>query len=134
MTIDFYGTASHYIVKSWQSWDEGKIAKSWGYTIPARLAYLCQTVISTVLLPFEIIRITFATTVALFTWNWKAQFFQEALAGIIKTTNRLILSALGSTISPAITHKYRTANVAYIFVAARFVVISAGFLYWLFKK
>lgn len=134
MNIDFYDKASDYMLKSWQSWENGEIAKSWGYTIPARLAYLCQTIISIVLLPFEIIRITFASMVALFTWNRKAKIFQTALAGIIKTTNRLILSALGSTISPAMTHKYRTANVAYFVVAARVVVISAGFLYWLFKK
>lgn len=134
MNTDLYDVASNYVVKSWECWENGEISKSWGYTIPARLAYLCETITSVVLLPFAIIRITFATFHALFTWDRKSEVFQGALSGIIKVTNRLILSTVGSIISPAMAHKYRTANVAYFVVAARIVIISAGFLYWLFKK
>ncbi|NGX60176.1 MAG: hypothetical protein KR126chlam3_01342, partial [Chlamydiae bacterium] len=52
MQLDFYEKANDYMIQSWKSWENGKTAKSWGYTIPARFAYLCETIINLVKLPF----------------------------------------------------------------------------------
>jgi len=90
MQLDFYEKANDYMINSWKSWEEGKVAKSWGYTIPARLAYLCETIINLVTLPFAIIGVTFGTLHALCTWNRNSEIFQTTYRAISKTTNHCL--------------------------------------------
>jgi len=134
MNNDLYVTASLHMEKSWQAWESNSPLKSWGHTIPARLAYLCETVVNAVNLPFAIIAITFGSVHALCTWNRQSTVFQDAYTTISKVANRLFLSGFGALISPAVTHKYRDANITPFIIAARVVVISGGLLYAFLQK
>ena len=134
MTIDFYEKASDCMAKSWEDWEKGEIVQSWGRTIPARLAYLCEAITNLVVLPFAILSVTFGALHALCTWNRKSEVYLKTYAFISKTTNHLFLSTFGSLISPAITHKYRDANIAPFILAARITVITAGLLYALLRR
>lgn len=133
-SYDFYDKASAYMKLSWASWEENKIALSWYYTGPARIAYLFETIINTVKLPFTIIGVTFGSLHALVTWNRKSPIFTQTYQEISKTANRLFLSAFGSAISPAVTHRYRDANITPFIIAARVTIISSGILYAIFKS
>ena len=134
MSVDLYEVANDYMAKSWQSWKTGEEAKSWGYTIPARFAYLCETIINAVNLPFAIIAITFGSLHALCTWNRKSEIFLDTYSAISKTANHLFLSVFGALISPAITYKYRNANITPFIIAARIIIISGGILYAFWRK
>jgi|GEM_PF-5816697 len=134
MSSDYYKLASHHMEKSWRAWESNSSLKSWGHTIPARLAYLCETVINAVSLPFAIIAITFGSLHALCTWNRQSALFQDTYATISKVANRLFLSGFGALFSPAVTHKYRDANITPFIIAARVVVISGGLLYAFLQK
>ena len=134
MQLDFYEKANDYMINSWKSWENGKTAKSWGYTIPARFAYLCETIINLVKLPFAIIAVTFGALHALCTCNRKSEIFQTTYSAISKTTNHLFLPVLGSLISPAAAHKYRDANITPYLIAARIIIISGGLFYAFMRK
>ncbi|MDN3506035.1 MAG: hypothetical protein P0S96_02275 [Simkaniaceae bacterium] len=129
MSNDYYEIASSHVEKSWQAWEANSSLKAWGHTIPARLAYLCESVINAVSLPFAIIAITLGSLHALCTWDRKSEIFQDTYATISKVANRLFLSGFGALVSPAVTHKYRDANITPFIIAARVVVISGGLLY-----
>lgn len=134
MCINFYEKASQYVMKSWEYWEKNQIGKSWAWTIPARFAYLCETIINLVILPFAITAITFGSLHALCTLNRKSKVYQTSYAFISKTSNHLFLSLFGATVSPALTHKYRDANITPFIIAARVAVVTAGFLYAFLKK
>jgi hypothetical protein len=134
MSRDFYLAASSHMEKSWNAWEEGRYLRSFGHTVPARLNYLSEMIVSAVKLPFAIIHITFGLLHALATWNRKSPVLQRSSQSINRTSNRLFLSAFGATLSPAITHKYRDADVARYIIAARIVVISGAFLYAFLRR
>ncbi len=122
------------MASSREKWDAGQKGEAWGYTIPARLAYLCDTIINLVVLPFSIIAVTVGTLHALFTWNWQSSIFQSTKSDIMERANHFFLSAFGSTISPSLAHKYRDLNIAPYIVAFRITVISAGVIYYAFFR
>lgn len=128
-----YEFANDCMVKSWDKWDLREIGSSWGYTIPARLAYVCDAIINLVVLPFAIIGITFGTLHALFTWNRQSPFFQATLSHITEKTNHLFLSTCGAFISPALAHRFRDANLVPYFIALRIAVLTSALIFY-FKK
>jgi len=116
------------------AWEANKPLQSIGYSLSARVAYLAETTVKAVILPFAILRVTFATTLALLTWNWKGELFQSSYQFISGTSNHLFLSLFGAVISPALAHKYRDANITPFIIAARITIISGGLLYALLKR
>ena len=113
--------ANDLMAKSWDRWKAGLTGESWGYTIPARLAYLCDAIVSLVAMPFAIIALVFGSLQAFFTWN--SEPFVITKAFLYDKTNHFFLSAFGSIISPAIAHKYRDANLTPYVFALRMIVL-----------
>ncbi len=128
-----YEFANDCMVQSWDKWELREIGSSWGYTIPARLAYLCDSIVNLVVLPFAIIGITFGTLHAVFTWNRQSTVYQSALNHIIEKTSHLVLSFIGACISPAFAHRFRDANLLPYIIAFRITVLTGAFILY-FKK
>ncbi len=127
-----YSFANTCMENSWKEWEMGNLENAWGYTIPARLAYLADLVVNIVQFPFAIIAITFGSVHALCTFDYQSVVFQSAKRFIILKTNHALISAFGGAISPAVAHKYQNANLAPFVIAARITVISTGFFYYVF--
>ena len=129
-----YTFANDCMATSREKWDAGQKGVAWGYTIPARLAYLCDMIINIVILPFAILAVTFGALHALCTWNRQSKHFQSTRTELMERANHFFLSLFGSIISPALAHKFRDANIAPYIVALRITVISAGALYYAFFR
>lgn len=118
---------------SWKKWGEGEFTSSWGYTIPARLAYVASVIVNIVQFPFAIIGVTLGGLHALLTLNYKSEPFQITRQFIIQKTNHALISAFGAAISPAIAHRFQNANLAPFVIAARVTVVSAALFYYIFS-
>ena len=115
---------------SWEKWETGETAQSWGYTIPARLAYLCDVIVNLVILPFAILSATIGALHALFAWDRSSSSYQETKKFVLERSNHFLLSLFGSVIAPSVSHRYRDANLAPYVLAVRITVISAGLIYY----
>lgn len=128
-----YEFANDCVARSWQCRESGQTAESWGYTVPARLAYVCAAIVDLVVLPFALIATLFGALHALFTWDWNSPVFEETWNRVQIKSNHFFLSVCGSLISPAIAHKYRDANLLPYIVAIR-IAITLGVVYYFANK
>lgn len=133
--IRFYNSANAYMETSLQLQQEEKIIDSWKFTIPARLAYLAQTVVSCVALVFSVFSYSYGVLHALYTWDRKSVEYQTRKENLMATSNVFFFSLFGALVSPSVAHRYRDYNIVPYVVAFRITVISCGMLYyWLTKK
>ncbi|MBS0629629.1 MAG: hypothetical protein JSS30_05315 [Verrucomicrobia bacterium] len=130
----FYDVANSHMAQSWEKWELGELGDAWKLSISARLAYLCDTIINLVALPFAIIGVTFGSFHALFTWDWNSTSFQSTKYYITERTNHLVLSLFGSIISPALAHKYRDVNLVPYLIALRITVVVTALVVFYLKK
>lgn len=128
-----YTFANDCMEKSGEKWKAKEYGPSWGYSIPARLAYLADLIVNLIQFPFAIIGITFGSLHALVTLNYQSPLFQESKSFIIEKTNHALLSIFGAVVSPALAHRYQNANLAPFVIAARITVLSGGLLYYVFS-
>jgi hypothetical protein len=129
MTVNWddslYHFASECMDRSLEKWKAGQFWDSWGYTLPARLAYLADSVLNCVILPFALIKFAFSLPA-----NWKSENLKASYHYVKERSNHLFIALFGAVISPYLANKYRDANVAPYIIAARITVISGAILYY----
>jgi len=128
-----YEFANQCVEKSWAQWERNDLVESWGYTIPARLAYVTDLVINVAVFPLAIIRVTFGSLYAIARWDSSTHEYQSGKHYIIERTNHVLLSLVGS-ILPSVAHRYRDVDLAPYVIAARIAVITWGILYYGYSK
>ncbi len=101
MFVDFYSRAKEWVEESKADAKSGRYLSSWVKTLPARANFVADAIVNLVCSPFNLLRASFGSIKAVYTWGYEAKDLKEGSSACYKNINHALSDMVGVVMTQA---------------------------------